>query len=133
MEPAPKGLTIRPADQSVREQWARSQTLPHRQVQRARILLALAHPKSLVQVSGEVGVSEKTVIAWQNRYTAEGLEGLADRPRRGCLPTYTQADRDAMCGYPHQKDVGIHDVRHVPPWPTPDSFGYDGFAPAFRA
>ncbi len=89
-------ITIRPADQAEREQWAHSQTLPHRQVQRARILLALAQPQSLVQVSAAVGVSVKTVLAWRDRYAAEGLDGLTDRPRSGCPPTDTEADRDAM-------------------------------------
>lgn len=96
MGPAPKGLTIRPADQAELEQWARSQTLPHRQVQRAQILLALAQPQSLVQVSETVGVSVKTVLNWRDRYEAEGLDGLTDRPRSGCPPTYTAADRDTM-------------------------------------
>ena len=37
-----------------------------------------------------------TVAKWRDRYLAEGLEGLRDRPRSGCPPTYTAADRQAM-------------------------------------
>ena len=75
-----RGLTLKEADRSELERWARSQALPYRQVQRARILLALAEGQALAMV----GAVEDTVATWRERYQAEGLAGLCDQPRRGC-------------------------------------------------
>ena len=79
----PRGLTLRSGDRPVLEQWARSQTRPHRQVQRARMLLGLADGRTLAAVGAAVGATHDTVAAWRDRYLAEGLAGLADRPRGG--------------------------------------------------
>ena len=43
-----------------------------------------------------VGTSDETVARWRDRYLAKGLEELADRPRSGRVPTYTDVDREAM-------------------------------------
>ena len=91
-----RGLTLPATDRATLEQWARSQTLPHHQVQRARMLLGLAAGQTLAAVAAAVGTSDETVARWRNRYLAEGLAGLADRPRSGRPPTYTDADREAM-------------------------------------
>ncbi len=85
-----RGLTLPATDRPTLEQWARSQTLPHHQVQRAHMLLGLA------AVAAAVGTSDETVARWCNRYLAEGMEGLADRPRSGRPPTYKDTDREAM-------------------------------------
>lgn len=92
----PRGLTLRTEDRTVLEQWARSRTRPHRQVQRARMLLGLADGKTLAAVGAAVGATHDTVAAWRDRYLAEGLAGLEDRPRRGRPPVYTDADALAM-------------------------------------
>ena len=91
-----RGLTLPTTDRPTLESWARSQTLPHHQVQRARMLLGLAAGRTLAAVAAATGTSDETVARWRNRYLAEGLEGLADRPRSGRPPTYTDADREAM-------------------------------------
>ena len=91
-----RGLTLQAADRPTLEGWARSRTRPHRQVQRARMLLGLAEGRTLAVVGRAVGVTEDTVAAWRDRYLADGLDGLQDRPRSGCPPTYTEADRQAM-------------------------------------
>ena len=91
-----RGLTLQAADRPTLESWARSRTRPHRQVQRARLLLALAEGRTLAAVGRAVGVTEDTVATWRDRYLEDGLEGLQDRPRSGCPPTYTEADRQAM-------------------------------------
>ena len=92
----PRGLTLRTGDRPVLEQWARSRTRPHRQVQRARMLLGLAAGKTLAAVGAEVGATHDTVAAWRDRHLAEGPAGLEDRPRRGRPPVYTDADELAM-------------------------------------
>ena len=60
------------------------------------MLLGLAAGRTLAAVAAATGTSDETVARWRNRYLAEGLEGLADRPRCGRPPTYTDADREAM-------------------------------------
>ena len=90
------GLTLPAADRPTLESWTRSQTLPHHQVQRAHMLLGLAAGQTLAAVAAATGASDETVARWHNRYLAEGLEGLADRPRSGRPPTYTDADREAI-------------------------------------
>ena len=92
----PRGLTLRTGDRPVLEQRARSQTLPHRQVQRARMLLGLAEGRTLAAVGAAVGATHDTVASWRDRYLAEGLAGLEDRPRSGRPPVYTDADELAM-------------------------------------
>ena len=91
-----RGLTLQATDRSTLESWARSQALPHHQVQRARMLLELAAGRTLAAVADATGASDETVARWRNRYLAEGLAGLADRPRSGRPPTYTGAEREAM-------------------------------------
>ena len=97
----PRGLTLRSGDRPVLEQWARSQTRPHRQVQRARMLLGLADGRTLAAVGAAVGATHDTVASWRDRYLAEGLAGLADRPRGGrrrSTPRRTSWSCGARCG-----------------------------------
>ncbi|MDP9462028.1 MAG: helix-turn-helix domain-containing protein [Actinomycetota bacterium] len=39
------------------------------------------------EIVSRVGVSKPTVMAWKKRYAAEGIGGLADRPKPGRSPT----------------------------------------------
>lgn len=94
--PPTRGLTLQAADCPELERQARSQTLPVRQVQRARLLLALAAGQSLGATGRAVGMKTDTVAKWRDRYLQDGLDGLVDRPRSGCPPTYTAEDRQAM-------------------------------------
>ncbi len=50
----------------------------------------LAHQgRRVAEISATVGVSHRSVRRWIHRFTAEGLAGLTDAPRRGRPPTYT--------------------------------------------
>jgi hypothetical protein len=66
----------------------RSQTAPYRQVVRARIVLAAAGGMSNAGIARLLSISEDTVRTWRNRFVAQGLAGLADRPRPGRPPVY---------------------------------------------
>src|SRR5690606_6756906 len=71
-------------DRPILEQRARSQTIPRRLSQRARILLASADGASTKQISAELGLSRTKVQRWLDRYETEGLAGIEhDRPRTG--------------------------------------------------
>jgi len=67
---------------------ARSRSLPHSLVQRARIVLAAAEGQSNQQVARATGVSYPTVVKWRQRFLAQRLMGLYDEPRPGAPRTH---------------------------------------------
>jgi transposase len=62
---------------------ARRASAPHRQVLRARIVLAAADGHANTRIAAGCGVHLDTVRKWRRRFCAQGLAGLADRPRPG--------------------------------------------------
>lgn len=68
---------------------ARSRTAPARLVQRAKIVALSDAGECVTAVGARLGVHHRTVRLWVQRFTARGLDGLADRPRAGRPPTYT--------------------------------------------
>jgi transposase len=74
------------------EQWARSRSLPMRQVQRARIILLAADGKQDLEIAAEVNVSNQKASRWRKRFLKDGFPGLEkDAPRPGRRPTITPA------------------------------------------
>ena len=61
----------------------RAGTVEARVAKRARIVLLAADGAGTGEIVARTGVSKPTVIAWKKRYAAEGLGGLADRPKQG--------------------------------------------------
>ncbi len=66
-------LNLADGQRSTLEVLARSRTAPHRDVQRARVLLLAAEGAANVRIASEVGVSTVTVRAWRERFVEEGL------------------------------------------------------------
>jgi transposase len=58
-------------------------------VRRARIVLLAADGVRLDRIAHEVGVRRTVVRTWVDRYRAEGLDGLRDRPRSGRPRTFS--------------------------------------------
>jgi transposase len=68
---------------------SQSRTAPARSVERAQIV-DLAHAGLTVPAIAErLHIAEKVARLWLKRFNAEGLAGLADRPRSGRPATYT--------------------------------------------
>ncbi len=69
---------------------SRSQTAPHRQVQRAKALLLASDGVANTRIAVQVGVKPATVRAWRDRFTKEGLakvgKVLAGRGRKSTIP-----------------------------------------------
>jgi len=69
---------------------ARSQRAPHRQVQRAEVLLLAGDGVANAQIAQRVGVKAATVRAWRARFAEEGLAKLgkvrAGRGRKSTIP-----------------------------------------------
>jgi transposase len=76
----------------VLEKLIRSQTAPHRDVQRARVLLMACDGFANTQIAREVGVSAATVMNWRRRFSEDGLRHFSSvRPGRGRKPSIAQA------------------------------------------
>ena len=64
-----------------------------RMVLRARIVLAAADGCSNTRIARDVGVCEDTVRKWRRRYAQRRLAGLADAPRSGRPPRFSNVQR----------------------------------------
>jgi transposase len=81
-------LPVTDEQRSVLEKLIRSRAAPHRDVQRARVLLMAADGFANTRIAGEVHVSPATVAAWRERFAANGLQNFsAVRPGRGPKPS----------------------------------------------
>ena len=69
------------------ETWARSRSLPHRQVVRAKIITMATDGVTNQDIATAVGVSRPTVQLWRQRFLALRVAGLEkDAPRPGRKP-----------------------------------------------
>src|ERR1700736_2517258 len=67
---------------------AKSKAAPHRDVQRARVLLLASQGVANARIAEEVGVSAVTVRAWRDRFGEEGLAKFGQvREGRGRKPS----------------------------------------------
>ena len=73
-------------DERQREQleaFARSRSLPHSLVMRAKIVLEAAEGAPNVEIAKTLGLSRETVGKWRERFVRQGIEGLYDEYRAG--------------------------------------------------
>jgi transposase len=85
-------LPITDEQRSVLEKLMRSRTAPHRDVQRARVLLMACDGFANTRIAKEVGVAPMTVKAWRDRFEESGLRDFsAVRPGRGRRPSIPAA------------------------------------------
>jgi transposase len=74
------------------EQWARSRSLPIRQVQRAQVILLAADGMQDLGIAAALKISNQKAARWRKRFLQKGLAGLArDASRPGRTPTITVA------------------------------------------
>ncbi len=86
---SPYLITLSLLDRSVLHARARSSTAAHRDVIRARIVLAAAAGAANTEIAAGVGVHVDTVRKWRRRFAIAGLPGLEDRPRSGRRRAFT--------------------------------------------
>ncbi len=84
-------LTKKQRQQLVR--LAKRRSAPHRLVQRATMILAVAEGCTQVEAARRAGLSRCMVVRWVERFNEEGIEGLSDRPRLGRPPTYDELSK----------------------------------------
>src|ERR1035441_4685288 len=81
-------LAVSDEQRSVLEKLLRSHTAPHRDVQRARVLLMAADGFASTRIAEEVHVSPATVARWRERFAQVGLKEFSSvRPGRGRKPS----------------------------------------------
>lgn len=80
---SPYVITLDTTGRRTLEALARRGRAEHRQVLRARIVLAAADGQSNAGIARGLDIVEDTVRKWRKRFCREGLPGLADRPRSG--------------------------------------------------
>ena len=92
MRAATPALPVTDEQRSVLERLIRSRTAPHRDVQRARVLLMAADGFANTRIASEVDVSAATVTAWRERFDEDGLKNFsAVRAGRGRKPSIPAA------------------------------------------
>jgi transposase len=91
--------------------WANSARRAHREVQRARIVLAAADGISNAAIADSLGLHVDTVRKWRRRFYRERLAGLTDLPRPGRPAHFSAvqvAEVKAMaCELPTDQDVPL--------------------------
>ncbi len=97
-------ITLSTPDQSVLNARARSTRSAHRDVIRARIVLAAADGAANTEIAAAQGVHVDTVRKWRRRFVAEGVPGLEDLPRsgrrRGFTPVQVAEVKALACTLP---------------------------------
>ena len=84
MRDAAPALELLPGQREALEVIAKSTSAAYRQVQRARALLLAADGIANTVIAAEVKTTPKTVRAWRERFTADGLAQLGEvRSGRG--------------------------------------------------
>jgi transposase len=76
-------MEVPSADREVLEGWLRSPSVRAGLAQRARIVLLAGDGVGTNTIAERVGAAKQTVITWKHRYSAEGVDGLLDRPKPG--------------------------------------------------
>jgi transposase len=80
-------IILSEAEQAILANWAKSRSLPHRQVVRARIITLAAQGVTSQSIATSLGISRPTVQLWRGRFLALRTAGLEkDAPRPGRKP-----------------------------------------------
>ncbi len=85
-------LPVTDEQRSVLEKLIRSRTAPHRDVQRAHVLLMACDGFANTRIAREIGVAPMTVKAWRERFAGSGLKDFsAICPGRGRKPSIPES------------------------------------------
>jgi len=99
-------LVMSEEDREALELMARSPSLAHRTVLRARALLLAADGVAIYETARQVGVSSNSVRSWRRRFEAEGLAGVGRIAKGRGRRSWVAVDVE---------DAVVHDTLHVRP------------------
>lgn len=80
---SPRVVELTTENRATLVQLTRRPTVAAGLAQRARIVLLAADGLPIRQIAPTVGVDRNVVRRWLDRFRAEGVDGLTDRPRPG--------------------------------------------------
>jgi hypothetical protein len=80
---SPHEVVLSDAERAELEHSAACYTRPHREVQRAKLVLLAAEGKTNVEIGERLGMSREAVSRWRRRFCESRLEGLEDQRRTG--------------------------------------------------
>ena len=95
----PKRIQLRPLTKEERtelEKISHSPTRPYQEVQRAQMILLAHEGHHFSHIAEQLGRSLMTIYTRINRFNAEGLSGLKNKPRQGRPSTYTEEEKGQM-------------------------------------
>jgi hypothetical protein len=75
--------------------------IPHRDHQRAVVVLAVLDGAVLAAAGRKAGCCENTAAVWCRRFQVHGLAGLVDRPKPSAPVVWTQLIASGCCTSPH--------------------------------
>jgi Winged helix-turn helix len=79
-------IRLTPAERRTLLTWQRATTVPAGLARRARLLLLLADGMTITEAAATVGLSRRHSYKWIQRFLAEGVAGLQEKPGRGPRP-----------------------------------------------
>jgi len=82
-------IVLSPAEEATLVARVAAARTEHRDLLRARIILAAGAGKANAVIADNIGVHVDTVRKWRNRFAERGLEGLDDLPRSGRPKVFT--------------------------------------------
>jgi len=85
----PIRIVLTKEERDVLEEIARSFVEAHRDVVRAKVILALADGATVSAVSRRVELQRRIVRKWADRFVRKRLRGLDDAPRSGRPPRFS--------------------------------------------
>jgi transposase len=89
-------MSLSDDDRRMLEKFARSRTMAHRTVLRARALLLAAGGVANNEIAARVQVNPNSVCMWRSRFEEDGIEGVSrvapGRGRKPSLPEGTVAE-----------------------------------------
>jgi len=92
-------ITLTPAERRMLRAWQRATTIRAGLLRRARMILLLADEVPITDIAATVGLTRRHVYKWAQRFLAQGVEGLADKPGRGSRRVPRQATPEGAAGH----------------------------------
>lgn len=80
---SPHEVVLSEVERAELEHRAACYTRPHREVQRAKLVLLAAEGKTNVEIGGLLGMGREAVSRWRRRFCERRLAGLEDQKRTG--------------------------------------------------
>ena len=90
-------VTLDKTQRNTLQQWARSRSLPARQIERARVVLLAADGKTDLEIAATLNISNHKAARWRKRFLQLNLTGLVkDAPRPGRKPAISARVKEEL-------------------------------------